>query len=92
LSAGSSRYAERQRQPQGAINERSCAARVGATRRVESTTDREQIELNSLVQSLSAEGYQVDPRGPQWVVYTEIADRRSQESENRCKTVEPRRR
>jgi hypothetical protein len=41
-----------------------------------STTDREQIELDDLVRSLSAEGYQVSPRGPQWVVYTEIADRR----------------
>src|SRR5216684_7290154 len=41
-----------------------------------STTEREQIELNNLVQSLSAEGYQVAPRGPQWVVYTEIPDRR----------------
>jgi hypothetical protein len=41
-----------------------------------STTDREQIELNDLVQSLSAEGYQVAPRGPQWVVYTKITDRR----------------
>jgi CheY-like chemotaxis protein len=41
-----------------------------------STTDREQTELSDLVQSLSAEGYQVAPRGPQWVVYTEISDRR----------------
>jgi CheY-like chemotaxis protein len=41
-----------------------------------STTEREQIELNGLVQSLSAEGYQVARRGPQWVVYTEITDRR----------------
>jgi hypothetical protein len=41
-----------------------------------STTDREQIELKDLVQSLSAEGYQVDPGGPQWVVYTKITDRR----------------
>jgi hypothetical protein len=41
-----------------------------------STTDREQIELNALAQSLSAEGYQVAPRGPQWIVYTEIPDRR----------------
>jgi hypothetical protein len=41
-----------------------------------STTDREQTELSDLVQSLSAEGYQVAPRGPQWVVYTEITDRR----------------
>jgi hypothetical protein len=40
------------------------------------TTDREQIELDDLVQSLGADGYQVAPRGPQWVVYTEIADRR----------------
>ena len=40
------------------------------------TTDREQIELNDLAQSLSAEGYQVAPRGPQWVVFTEIDDRR----------------
>ena len=40
------------------------------------TTDREQIELNHLAESLSAEGYQVAPRGPQWVVYTKIADRR----------------
>ena len=42
-----------------------------------STTEREQIELNDLVQSLSAEGYQVARRGPQWVVYTEITDRRT---------------
>jgi orotate phosphoribosyltransferase len=41
-----------------------------------STTEREQIELNEVVQSLSAEGYQVARRGPQWVVYTEITDRR----------------
>ena len=41
-----------------------------------STTEREQIELNDLVQSLSAEGHQVARRGPQWVVYTEITDRR----------------
>ena len=41
-----------------------------------STTEREQIELNDVVQSLSAEGYQVARRGPQWVVYTEITDRR----------------
>ena len=42
-----------------------------------STTEREQIELNDLVQSLSAEGYQVTRRGPEWVVYTEITDRRT---------------
>jgi hypothetical protein len=42
-----------------------------------STTEREQIELSDLVQSLSAEGYQVTRRGPQWVVYTEITDRRT---------------
>jgi CheY-like chemotaxis protein len=42
-----------------------------------STTEREQIELNGLVQSLSAEGYQAVGRGPQWVVYTEITDRRT---------------
>jgi hypothetical protein len=42
-----------------------------------STTEREQIELSDLVQSLSAEGYQVARRGPQWVVYTEITDRRT---------------
>jgi capsid protein len=41
-----------------------------------STTEREQIELNDLVQNLSAEGYQVARHGPQWVVYTEITDRR----------------
>ncbi len=41
-----------------------------------STTEREQIELNDLAMNLSAEGYQVARRGPQWVVYTEIADRR----------------
>jgi hypothetical protein len=40
------------------------------------STDREQIELNDLVKSLGADGYQVEPRGPRWVVYTEIADRR----------------
>jgi CheY-like chemotaxis protein len=42
-----------------------------------STTEREQIELNGLVQSLSAEGYQAVGRGPQWIVYTEITDRRT---------------
>jgi GAF domain-containing protein len=41
-----------------------------------STTERERSELNNLVQSLSAEGYRVAPRGPEWVVYTEITDRR----------------
>jgi CheY-like chemotaxis protein len=41
-----------------------------------STTEREHIELNDLVQSLSAEGHQVVGCGPQWVVYTEITDRR----------------
>jgi hypothetical protein len=41
-----------------------------------STTEREQIELSDVVQRLSAEGYQVARRGPQWVVYTEITDRR----------------
>jgi hypothetical protein len=41
-----------------------------------STTEREQIELNDLALNLSAEGYQVARRGPQWVVYTEITDRR----------------
>jgi CheY-like chemotaxis protein len=41
-----------------------------------STTEREQIELDGLVQSLSAEGHQVVGCGPQWVVYTEITDRR----------------
>ena len=41
-----------------------------------STTDREQTELHNLVQSLSTEGYQVAPCGSQWIVYTEIADRR----------------
>ena len=41
-----------------------------------STTEREQIELNDVVQSLSAEGYQVARRGPQWVVHREITDRR----------------
>jgi hypothetical protein len=41
-----------------------------------STTEREQLELNDVVQSLSAEGHQVTRRGPQWVVYTEITDRR----------------
>ena len=40
------------------------------------TTDREQIEIHDLVQRLGADGYQVTPRGPQWVVCTEIADRR----------------
>jgi hypothetical protein len=40
------------------------------------TTDREQLEIYDLVQRLGADGYQVSPRGPQWVVYTEIADRR----------------
>ena len=40
------------------------------------TTDREQVEIHDLVQRLGADGYQVTPRGPQWVVYTEIADRR----------------
>jgi hypothetical protein len=41
-----------------------------------STTEREQIELDGLVQSLSAEGHQVVGCGPQWVVYSEITDRR----------------
>jgi CheY-like chemotaxis protein len=41
-----------------------------------STTEREHVELNGLVQSLSAEGHQVVGCGPQWVVYTEITDRR----------------
>jgi hypothetical protein len=41
-----------------------------------STTDRERVELSDLVESLSAEGYQVAPRGPQWVVYTTIPNRR----------------
>ena len=40
------------------------------------TTAREEIELADLVQRLGADGYQVAPRGPQWVVYTEINDRR----------------
>ena len=40
------------------------------------TTEREQIELNDLAQTLSAEGYQVARHGPQWVVYTQITDRR----------------
>jgi hypothetical protein len=40
------------------------------------TTDREQIELNDLVHSLGAAGYEVAPRGATWVVYTEIPDRR----------------
>jgi hypothetical protein len=40
------------------------------------TTAREQIELHDLVQVLGADGYHVAPRGPHWVVYTEIADRR----------------
>ena len=51
-----------------------------------STTEREQIELNDLVQSLSAEGYQVARRGPQWVVYTEITDRRRSVSDDRRRT------
>jgi hypothetical protein len=41
------------------------------------TTDREQIEIHDLVQRLGADGYRVTPSGPQWVVYTEIADRRN---------------
>jgi hypothetical protein len=40
------------------------------------TTAREQIELDELVQSLKAEGYQVIARGGRRVVFTEIADRR----------------
>ena len=40
------------------------------------TTEREQIELNDLAQTLSAEGYQVARHGPQWIVYTKITDRR----------------
>jgi hypothetical protein len=40
------------------------------------TTDREQIEVNDLVHSLCAAGYEVAPRGATWVVYTEIPDRR----------------
>jgi hypothetical protein len=41
-----------------------------------STTEREQIELNHLARRLSAEGHQVARRGPRWVVYTQITDRR----------------
>jgi CheY-like chemotaxis protein len=41
-----------------------------------STTEREQVELHDLVQSLSAEGYQTAHRGRQWIVYTKITDRR----------------
>jgi hypothetical protein len=41
-----------------------------------STTERERIELDVLAQSLSADGYQVIRRGPQWLVYTQIIDRR----------------
>jgi hypothetical protein len=55
-----------------------------------STTEREQLELNDLAESLRAEGYQVDQRGPQWVVYTEIADRRKS-SDHRRGCVEERR-
>jgi hypothetical protein len=40
------------------------------------TTDREQIELDDLAHTLGAAGYEVAPRGAQWVVYTEIPDRR----------------
>jgi len=40
------------------------------------TTEREQIELNDLAQTLSAEGYQVARHGPQWIVYTKITERR----------------
>ena len=57
-----------------------------------STTEREQIELNHLVQSLSAEGHQVTRRGPQWVVYTEITDRRTSGIGRRRNTVEEQRR
>jgi len=42
-----------------------------------STTEREEIELNDLAQSLSAAGHQVARRGSQWVVYTQITDRRT---------------
>jgi hypothetical protein len=56
-----------------------------------STTEREQIELNDLVQTLSAEGYQVARHGPQWVVYTEISDRRHR-SDDRRTTSETQRR
>jgi hypothetical protein len=42
-----------------------------------STTEREEIELNDLAQSLCAAGHQVARRGSQWVVYTQITDRRT---------------
>jgi GAF domain len=61
-----------------------------------STNEREQIELNDLALNLSAEGYQVARRGPQWVVYTEITDRRKsasgrspQDSRGAAATSEP---
>jgi hypothetical protein len=41
------------------------------------TTEREQIELRDLVQRLTAGGYQIAGHGPQWVVYTEITERRT---------------
>jgi CheY-like chemotaxis protein len=42
-----------------------------------STTECEQMELNDLVKSLSAEGYQIAHREHHWTVYTEIPDRRN---------------
>jgi CheY-like chemotaxis protein len=41
-----------------------------------STSVRARVDLNSLVESPSGEGAQVVWCGPQWVVYTEITDRR----------------
>jgi hypothetical protein len=50
------------------------------------TTAREQIELDELVRSLKAEGYQVAARGGRRVVFTEIADRRGRAGDGQGNT------
>jgi CheY-like chemotaxis protein len=55
-----------------------------------STTECEQMELHHLVQSLSAEGYQIAQREHRWTVYTRIPDRRNS-VDGRCRTPEQRR-
>jgi CheY-like chemotaxis protein len=55
-----------------------------------SATEREEVELDNLVQSLSAEGYETAHRGHHWTVYTAIPDRRNSVS-RRLRTREQRR-
>jgi hypothetical protein len=57
-----------------------------------STTEREQVELHDLVQSLSADGYQTAHRGHQWIVYTKITDRRKSDIGRFRKTAREQRR